>query len=88
MDLDSVQKKTVSTVSDRYLFPVPGFQDCIMTFVIFDEIPFSLCFFLIHDKLSIQNWECLLDLRACMKNTSKYEILVAKMVLLQEFSNF
>ena len=42
MDLDSVKKKTVSTVSDRYFI---YFQDCMMTSVISGEIPFCLYFF-------------------------------------------
>ena len=77
MDLDSVKKKTVSTVSDRYFI---YFQDCMMTSVISGEIPFCLYFSLTHEKLLIENRECLLDFRACMENMSKYEILVAIMV--------
>ena len=55
MDLDSVQKKTVSTVSRKlylfYLSSVPDFQDWRMTSVMFGEIPFCLYFFLTHGKL-------------------------------------
>ena len=83
MDLDSVQKKTVSTVSRKlylfYLSSVPDFQDWRMTSVIFGEIPFSLYFFLTHDKLLIKNWECLVDFWACMENTIQYKIWVATM---------
>ena len=62
MDLDSVQKKTVSTVSDRCWFPVPDFQDdCMMTFVISAEISFCLYVSLMHGhaisrKLRMFGW--------------------------------
>ena len=54
MDLDSVQKKTVPTASDRlfHLFPVPEFQDWMTSaFLVFCNFwPFCVYFSLIHDN--------------------------------------
>ena len=62
MDIDSVQKKTVSTASDRCFqsligfVSIPSFPELHDNFfLVSGETPFYLYFFLINDKLLIEN---------------------------------